>query len=109
MGKELDNDIIDGSGNVFSDLGLPSSDEDILKFAIAKSISDTIQKKELTQVEAAKIMRVDQAKVSAIVRGRLNAFSVDRLIRLLIAIGRDIQIHISEGYTNEPGKIRVCG
>lgn len=96
--------VIDSSGNVFADLNIPCSDEDMLKVHISRSIAATIRKRELTQVEAAEIIGTDQAKVSAILRGRLSAFSVDRLIRYLILLGRDIDIRVS-GIKNERGKI----
>ena len=100
--------VIDSSGNVFADLNLPSSEEDMLKVQISRAIAATLRRRKLTQVDAAKIMCVDQAKVSALLRGRFKGFSVDRLFRLLILLGRDVDIHISDKVKdNGPGRINV--
>ncbi len=80
------------SGNVFADLGLPNAEEELAKVDLAFEISRIIEERGLTQVEAAEIMRVDQPKVSALVRYRLNGFSMERLYRFLNALGRDVEI-----------------
>jgi len=98
--------VVRSSGNVFADLGLPSGDEDMLKVKIAMAISAAIEKKKLTQVEAAKIVKADQAKISALLRGRLKGFSVERLIQYLILLGRDIDVRISGNHKTR-GQITV--
>ena len=75
------------SGNVFADLGLPDADHLLAKADLAIEISSIIEDRGLTQAEAAEIMGVDQPKVSALVRGRLDGFSMERLYRFLIALG----------------------
>jgi predicted XRE-type DNA-binding protein len=95
------------SGNVFADLALPASAEDMLKVEVARAIGKTIERRGLTQVEAAKRLGTDQAKISAIVRGRLKDFAVDRLFNYLVALGHDVDIHISQRLRRTEGKIRV--
>jgi predicted XRE-type DNA-binding protein len=109
MTAELDTHeiVIDSSGNVFRDLDLPTSEEDMLKVAMARAISNAIRKRCLTQTEAADIIGVDQAKVSALLRGRLKGFSVDRLFRFLVLLGKDVDIRISGRFRNQPGRIKV--
>lgn len=110
MSKELDtqDQVIEGSGNVFADLGVPSSQEDLLKVEIAAAITQTIHDRKLTQVEAARLMGADQAKVSAITRGRLKGMTAERLFRYLLALGRDIDIRISHEYReSEVGRLKV--
>ena len=80
------------SGNVFADLGLPNADEELAKADLAFEIGRVIEERGLTQVEAAKVMGVDQPKVSALLRYRLDGFSMERLYRLLNALGRDVEI-----------------
>jgi len=99
--------VIDSSGNVFADLGLPTTEDEMLKVALARAITNAVRKRELTQTEAAKIIGVDQAKISALLRGRLKGFSVDRLVRYLVMLGKDIDIRISARAKNEPGRIKV--
>ena len=80
------------SGNVFVDLELPNADEELAKVDLAFEISRIIEERCLTQVEAAEIMGVDQPKVSALVRYRLDGFSMERLYRCLNALGTDVEI-----------------
>ena len=99
--------VSDSSGNVFADLNLPHSEEDMLKVKIARAIAGTIEHKKLTQVAAASILGTDQAKVSAIVRGRLKDFSTERLFIFLTALGHDVEINISRRARKVPGSIKV--
>jgi predicted XRE-type DNA-binding protein len=101
--------VIDSSRNVFTDLGLPSSEEDMLKVHVSRAIASAIHRRKLTQVEAAEIIGVDQARVSNLLRGRLNGFSVERLFRYLLLLGQDVDIHISHKRKekDKPGRIRV--
>jgi len=82
------------SGNVFADIGLPNADEEAAKVDLAFEISQIIEERGLAQTEAAEIMGVDQPKVSALVRYRLDGFSMERLYRFLNALGRDVEIVI---------------
>ncbi|MEN9521548.1 MAG: hypothetical protein RLZZ381_4136 [Cyanobacteriota bacterium] len=81
-----------GSGNVFADLDLPNPEERLIKAELARRISEIIRQRALTQVEAAELLEIDQPKVSALTRGRLNGFSTTRLFRFLNALGSDVEI-----------------
>jgi predicted XRE-type DNA-binding protein len=59
-----------------------------------QAIAETIERRGLTQEEAARIMGVDQPKVSAIVRGRLSGFTQDRLTRCVLALGDNVEITV---------------
>ena len=72
-----------GSDNVFADLNLPNPEERLIKAELARRISDIIRQKNLTQIEAAEILSIDQPKVSALTRGKLSGFSTTRLFRFL--------------------------
>jgi predicted XRE-type DNA-binding protein len=80
------------SGNVFLDLGFPDAEGALVKADLARAISRIIQERGLTQALAAEKMGLDQPKVSAIVRGRLNGFSVERLMECLNALDQDVII-----------------
>lgn len=59
---------------------------------------------------AAALMGIDQPKVSALLNGRLASFSTDRLLRLLTALGQDIEIVVKEKASDhERGRISVVG
>ena len=80
------------SGNVFADLDLPNPEEMLIKAELTRRISEIINQRNLTQVEAAELLGIDQPKVSALIRGKLNGFSTTRLFRFLNALGNDIEI-----------------
>ena len=82
------------SGNVFADLGLANPDELLMKAELVRQISNLIDAKRLTQTEAAKILGIDQPKVSALLNGKLSGFSTDRLFRFLNALGSDVEIRV---------------
>ena len=85
-----------------------SADEcEKLKIDLARAIANTLKRRDLAQVEAAKIIGVDESKVSALIRGRLTGYSVDRLVRYLIALGNDVDVQISGRGGNRAGRINV--
>lgn len=98
------------SGNVFADIGLPEPDEELTKAQLASHIRQAIKRKRLTQVAAAAHMSIDQPKVSALLNGRLANFSSDRLMRLLTALGQDVEITVrAKPRSRAHGRIRVVG
>jgi predicted XRE-type DNA-binding protein len=80
------------SGNVFADLEVPNADEALAKAELAQRICALLSERKLTQARAAALLGVDQPKVSALVRGKLDGFSTDRLFRFLNALGQDVEI-----------------
>ena len=97
MSEQLEDiSITPSSGNVFADLGFPEPEAMLLKAELARRISATIKARHLTQVQAAEILGVDQPKVSALQRGRLTIFSIDRLLRFLADLGHDVEIVVKE-------------
>ncbi len=110
MVKEEDAEIpvTPGSGNVFADLGFDEPEEELTKAQLAIHIRRIIKRRHLTQVAAASLMGIDQPKVSALVNGRLGNFSSERLMRLLTALGQDVDITVKAKPRNRAqGRIRV--
>lgn len=85
-------EVFHGSNNVFADLGLPDAEEMLAKSELASQIIAIIGRKHMTQARAAEILGIDQPKVSALVRGKLSGFSLERIIHFLNLLGRDVQI-----------------
>ena len=83
-----------GSGNVFADLGFSNPDLALAKAELVQRIREIIENRKLTQVKAAKLLRLDQPKVSALVRGRVEGYSIDRLFRFLTALGQRVEITV---------------
>jgi predicted XRE-type DNA-binding protein len=90
--KKGDLKVTPSSGNVFADLGLPDADQLLVKADLVIEITRVIEERGLTQAQAAEILGVDQPKVSALARGRIDGFSLERLYRFLNALGRDVEI-----------------
>ena len=80
-------------GNVFADLSLPQADHLLAKAELAAKNIAEIQRRRLTQSQAALLLAIDQPKVSALKQGKLSGFSIERLMRLLLVLGRDIEIN----------------
>jgi predicted XRE-type DNA-binding protein len=97
----------EGSGNVFADIGLTMTDDDMLKVHIALVISHTIKQRGLTQTEAGAIMGLDQSKVSKILRGRLTEFKERRLIDCLLSLGRDVEVRFPGRWRKDRGELRI--
>lgn len=96
-----------GSGNVFADLELPDADECLAKSELAARIFKIIKSRRLTQAAAGKLLGINQPKVSALLAGRLEGFSTDRLFRFLNALGCDVIITVSRPHPKSPGQVQV--
>ena len=102
-----DTTIHDGSGNVFADLGIENADEYMAKSELAAEILRIVQRRRLTQAEAAKLLGIRQPKVSDLLRGRLDGFSTDRLLRFITRLGYDVQIKPSKARPHTHGDIEI--
>lgn len=101
-------DIRQSSGNVFADLDLPDAEELNAKAQIAYRICQILDERKLTQKRAATLLGIDQPKISALMRGRLDGFSTDRLFRFLTALDRNVEIVIKpKENPSTPASIRV--
>lgn len=100
-------DYENSSGNVFEDLGLPDAPELRIKAQLAHQVSRIIDKRKMTQMKAATVLGIDQPKVSALVRGRLEKFSIERLCDFVRALGCDVDIHVTEKKKPMPGKLTL--
>jgi predicted XRE-type DNA-binding protein len=89
-------DYVVGTGNVFADLGYARPEEAAAKAELAHSIMKIIERRRLTQAQAADVLEVDQPKISALKRGKLSGFSLDRLVRFLVLLGSDVRIVVKE-------------
>ena len=81
----------------------------LVKAELTRHINRVLDTKGLTQVRAAKLLRVHQPKVSALRRGRLSEFSIETLLRFLVALGQDVAIDVREAKTNAGIRVRHAG
>ena len=82
------------SGNVFRDLGFPAEEATNLKVRsdLMIRLSKVIQARGLTQAQAAELFGVTQPRISDLVRGKIDRFSIDTLIAMLGHAGVRVQI-----------------
>lgn len=81
-----------GSRNVFKDLGLPNAEEHLVKAQLVYKIDTILKDRGLKQVEAGKLFGIPQPDVSKMLRGEFRQFSVERLLRFLVALDYDVEI-----------------
>lgn len=82
------------SGNIFADLGLPNAEEHQLKSALLVQIKRLVSERELTQTEAAKLIKMKQPDLSKLLRGHFKLVSVEKLMLMLTALDQDVEITI---------------
>ncbi len=90
-------DIIDYSGNIFIDLGFPPDEAAVLQMRadLMTDIRKFIKGRNLTQVSAAEILGVSQSRISDLVRGKWEKFSLEMLITLATRAGMHVSVNIA--------------
>jgi predicted XRE-type DNA-binding protein len=93
-----------GSRNVFKDIGVPNAEEHLVKAQLVFKIDTILKARGLRQVEAASLFGVRQPDVSKMLRGEFRQFSVERLLRFLVALDQDVEIVVKphRGRNNAP-------
>lgn len=100
--------IEEGSGNVFADLGLRDAEELESKARLAHRIGEIVRGRHLTQAEAAEVLGATQPMVSRLLNGQLHGFSLERLVRFLNALDRDVEIVVRRRpRSRDHGRTRV--
>src|ERR1700737_239313 len=85
-----------GDRNVFKDLGLPNADEHFVKAQLVFKIDTLIRERGLKQVEAADLFGIRQPDVSKMLCGEFRQFSVERLLRFLVALDQDVEVVLTQ-------------
>lgn len=80
--------------NVFKDLGLPNAEERLVKAQLVYKIDTILKQRKLKQVQAGKLFGIAQPDVSKMLRGEFRQFSVERLLRFLVALNQDVEISV---------------
>jgi predicted XRE-type DNA-binding protein len=95
------------SGNVFADLGLPNSEEELVKARLVVELRSHIKELGISQTAAAKLMGVAQPDLSKLLKGRVTGFSLDRLLGFVRALGTDVEIKLKPSRTKREGHMRL--
>ena len=99
-----------GSRNVFKDIGMPNAEEHLVKAQLVLKIDTIMKKRGMKQVEAANLFGVRQPDISKMLRGEFRQFSVERLIRFLVALNQDVEIVVKpHRRRNNDASIPACG
>ncbi len=90
-------EILDSSGKIFIDLGFPPDEAAVLQMRadLMADIRKFIKVKDLTQVNASKILGVSQSRVSDLLRGKWEKFSLEMLITLATRAGMHVSVKIA--------------
>jgi predicted XRE-type DNA-binding protein len=97
------------SGNVFAERDLPRADDLLVRAELTAKIIAEIQRRRLTQAQAAAVLAIDQPKISALKQGKLAGFSIERLMRFLLLLGRDVEISVRKKPKSRPAaRLRVA-
>ncbi len=82
------------SGNVFKDLGFPAKEAAhlMIRADLTIQLTQILKERRLTQVRAARLLGVTQPRVSDLVRGRIDLFSIDSLVEMLARLGVSVTL-----------------
>ncbi len=87
---------IPSSGNVFTDLGFAPDEAEHLKLRaqLMGAVRHVIEQRQLTQAQAAKLLGVTQPRISDLMRGKIDLFSIDTLVSMLAQAGMHVGLTI---------------
>lgn len=83
-------------GNIFADLKLPDAENLKLRLDLMVAVQEWVESSGLTQAEAAKRMETSQPLLNDALKGRYQRFTIDRLVRMLEAVGKRVSVSVSE-------------
>jgi len=106
MSQHKEIEIVEGSTNVYADLGYADAAEMQRKSQLAAEIARAIKARRLTQGEAAELLGIDQSKVSRIIRGQFRGVSEGKLLELVAKLGHDVKIVVGP-VRRRAGKIEL--
>ena len=88
--------IVESSGNVFTDLGFESSEATVLQMRskLMNDLRKHIEQNQLTQKQAAVQLGIGQSRVSDLMRGHWQKFSLEMLITLEARMGRTVRLEL---------------
>jgi predicted XRE-type DNA-binding protein len=100
----MSNKTIDGSDNVFRDLGFPEAEAQNLKLrsALMIQIEKHVARLKLSQVQAAQYVGLTQPRLNDLLRGRIEKFSLDALVNVASRLGFDVQVKLKKADLQSP-------
>lgn len=98
--------VIYSTDSAFHALDLPDADDLVLRAELMRRIGEIIAARGLTQSQAGALLRMDQPRVSALVKGKIVKFSTDRLLQALSDLGQDVELRITPARAGK-GRLHV--
>lgn len=94
--RKVKTSAIQSNGNVFADLGFAPDEAEHLKLRaqLMGAVRHVIEQRKLTQAQAAKLLGVTQPRISDLVRGKIDLFSMDTLVSMLAQAGVHVGLTI---------------
>ena len=103
-----DDEVFFGSGNVYADLGFDNPEEMSLKATLAYRITTVLRQRKIPQAAMGEILGIPQPKVSCLMSGKLEGFSVERLLNFLVRLDHDVEIAIKRrSVRGKPAQLRI--
>ena len=92
----MENEITESTGNVFEDLGFEGGEAENLRVRarLMAPLERSLREQGITQAEAAEELGTTQARISALMNGRIQAFSIDALINMLDRAGLEVDVNV---------------
>jgi predicted XRE-type DNA-binding protein len=107
MAKVSRQHVTTSSGNVFADLGLSNAAELQTKARLGAALCRIVEQKGLPQAEVAAMLGISQPKVSDLLHYKLDGYSVERLMRFLVALDHDVVITVRPRPRSRSARIAV--
>ena len=95
-------------GNVFADLDLPDSEQELVKAKLTVQIYRILKNLGVTQAQAAKLLGTTQAQVSALMRCKPTSVSVGKLMTFLTLLGQDVEVTVKPVADASVGRMSVA-
>jgi len=96
-----------GSGNVYRDLGYRDAEAMLIKAQLVAKIGQIIERRKLTQAQAASLLGLTQPKISALLKGQFRGVSEHRLLECLTRLGQDVEIRVRRASRQTTGRLRL--
>lgn len=101
-------DIHESQPNIFAEIGVAEPETHLLKAKLVAEIVRLVRERKLTQSAAGALMGISQPEVSRMFKGHFREYSVERLMTLLTAFDRDVEILVrSRGDESEGERGRI--
>jgi predicted XRE-type DNA-binding protein len=97
-----------GSETVFADLGFDNADEMPLRADLVQQLREIVARRKLTQMAAAEPLGIKQPDLSALLRRRLTRYSLERLLKFMTTLDRDVKIVVQATPRHRPARITLA-